>query len=130
MCSLMLQLLFWRYDGKISNSIDSFKHRSNMVCVSLFYRYYTVFCSSKIRRLIPVHHVSPCNARLSSQNHSYVVDWPVNRKIPYGQNSFSSRTVRMWHFLRAKVVIFLPLRDENAIKYRKAAQQQNTIHHS
>ena len=32
-------------DNRVSNSIDSFEHRRNVACVSLFYRYYNGRCS-------------------------------------------------------------------------------------
>ena len=94
------------HDGKISNSIDSLKHRCNVACASLFYRYYKRFCSGEIKGLIAQNHVILRKTRLSRRAHPYVVYWPLNRTISYGQNSFFSRTERMQNSLRADLVIF------------------------
>ena len=63
----------------INDSIDSLDHHYNLSYVSLFYHYYNGFCSSKIRGIILVSYVFPCNTRLYWQAHSYVVNWPVDR---------------------------------------------------
>ena len=113
-----LNMYFDHNDSRVSNSIDALEHRCNLSCVSLFYRYYIGFCSSKIRGFIALNHVFLYNARLSWEAHSYVADWPVNRTLHHKQNSFSSRTIRMWNSPRAEVVIFWFLRNEKSIKYR------------
>ena len=106
-------------DGKVSNSINSLEQRCNMVCVSLFYRSYNRFFSIKINGLIPENHVVLRNTWHSLLAYPYVVDCPVDRAIPYGQNSFFSRTNRMWNSLRTEIVIFWLIRDEKGVKYRK-----------
>ena len=106
-------------DARIFNSIDSLEYRCKFACILLFYRYYSGFCSSKIRGLIPVNHVFPCNTHLSWQAHSYVVYWPADRTLHDRQNSLSSRSIHMWNFPRAEVVIFCLLSNEKVIEYRK-----------
>ena len=80
-----------------------------MGCVTLFYRYYKRFSSSEISGLIREDHVFLRNTRLSWQAHLYVVEWPFNRTIPYGQNMFFSRTVRMWITRRETSTIYRKL---------------------
>ena len=50
-------------NGRVFNSIDLLEHRCNLACVSLFYRYYSGFWPSKIRRLTPMNHVFLWNTR-------------------------------------------------------------------
>ena len=90
-------------DGILCNSIVSLKHRCNMDCVPLFYRYYSRFCSSEINGHIPDNYLYLHNTRLSRRPHPFVVDRPP---IPYGLNSFFSRTIRAWNSLCPEVVIF------------------------
>ena len=71
----------------------SLEYRCNLACVSLFYRYYNGFYSDKIRGLIHVNHLFLCNTSHSWLKHSYVVHWPVDRRVHDWQNSFSSRTI-------------------------------------
>ena len=54
--------------SRVPNSFGSLKHRYNFACVLLFYRYYSEFCSNKIRRLNRMNHVFLCNTRLSWQS--------------------------------------------------------------
>ena len=103
-------------DGRVSKSIDSLEHLSNVACVSQFYSYYNGFCLSKITGLIPVNYVFPCSTRHSWRAHSYVVDWPLHNR----KNSFSSHTICS---LRAEIVIFgFFLKD---IKYRKSSSRMS-----
>ena len=81
-------------DGRASNYIDSLEHRCNAACVLQFYHYYNRFFSSVISKLIPENHVSSSNAPLSRRANPYVIDWPMERTIHYGQNWFFSRTIR------------------------------------
>ena len=82
-------------DGKVSNYIDSLEYRCNMVCVSLLYRSYNRFYSSEISEIIPENHVFLRNTHLFRRPYPYVIDRPVDRTIPYGQNSFFSRAVEL-----------------------------------
>ena len=68
-----LKFYFEVNDWRVSNSIDSLKHRCNLVCVSLSHRYYKVFFLSKIMKLIAVNHVFLCNSRLSWQADSLFI---------------------------------------------------------
>ena len=65
-----------------------------------------------------MNHVFLCNTLLSWQAYSYVVDCPVDRMLHDKQNSFPSRTIRMWNSPRTEAVIYWILRNENGIKYR------------
>ena len=80
-----LKVYFDVIDSRVPNAIDSVEYRCNLACVSLFYRYYNGFCSSK-RGLICRIHVFLCNIRLPWQAHSYVVDWLVDRTLSDRQN--------------------------------------------
>ena len=88
-------------DSRVSNSIDSLEHRRSVGCVTLFYRYFNGFCSDEIRDLVPETRTFSRNTRASSRAHPFVVDWPVNRTTHYRENSFFSRTVRLWNKLPA-----------------------------
>ena len=66
-----------------------------MACVSVLYCYYNRFCLSEISGLVPEIYVFLRNNRFSQPAYPYVVDWPVDRTIPYGKNSFFSWTIRM-----------------------------------
>ena len=83
-----------------------------------FYGYCNRFSSSEISELITENHVFLQNTRLSRPAHPYVVDWPVNSTIPYGQNSFFSRTIRIWNSLRKDLIFWLS-RHKKSINYRK-----------
>ena len=112
----MTSLLF----NTISNSIDSLQYRCTLVCVSLFYYYYNRFCSNEISGFISENHMFLCNTRLSRRALSYVVNWSVDRSIFYGQNSFFSKTIRIWNSsLPRGCNYFWLLRDEKGIKNRK-----------
>ena len=91
-------------DGRVSNSIYSLEQLCNLACVPPFCRYCKGFCSSKIRGFISLHHDLLCNSRLSCQVYSYVVNWPVDRILRDRQNSFFSRTIRIWNPPRAEFV--------------------------
>ena len=75
------------------------------------------FNSSAISGFIPENHVFLCYTRLSW----YIIDWLVDRTVHCTQNSFFRRTIRMWNYysLRAVVITFGVLRNENGIKNRK-----------
>ena len=90
-------------DNSVSHSIDSLEHRRNVGCISLFYRYYHGKCSSEISELVPSARVFVRSTRLSSRSHPFVVSWPVDRTTHYRENSFFSRTVRMWTKLPSTV---------------------------
>ncbi|XP_065368895.1 uncharacterized protein LOC135961328 [Calliphora vicina] len=85
-------------DNTVSNSIDYLEHRRNVGCVSLFYRYY-----NEITELVPDTRSFSRNTHLSAGAHPFVVDWSVNRTTHYRENSFFSRTVRMWNKLPVEV---------------------------
>ena len=96
------------------------KERScNVTCVSLFYHYYNRFFSNDISELITENHVFLCNTRLFRQTHPFVVDWPVNRTIPCGQNLLFSGIIRMWNYLGADIVTLWIYKDEKRIEYKK-----------
>ena len=60
-------------------------------------------CSSEINGYIPENHVFLRKTRHFRRAHPYVVDPPP---IPYGQNSFFIRTIRVWNLLLPEIVIF------------------------
>ena len=90
-------------DNSVSNSIDSLEHRRNVGCVTLLYQYYNGISAAEISELIPRARVFVRNTRLSSRSHPFVVDCPVDRTTHYRENSFISRTSRMWNNLPAEV---------------------------
>ena len=50
----------------INDNIDSLEHRSNVACISLFYRYYNGRCSREIRGLIPNNQIFSHGTRTKS----------------------------------------------------------------
>ncbi|XP_065365413.1 uncharacterized protein LOC135958439 [Calliphora vicina] len=90
-------------DNRVSNSIYSLEHRRNVDCVSLFYRYYNGMCSEEIRELVPDTRSFTRNTRSSARAHPFVFDWSVDSTTHYRENSFFSRTVRMWNKLPVEV---------------------------
>ena len=114
MCRLVPERLFCdfsiAYKRRRSCSLMTIEYPT--LLVSLFYRYYNRLCSMQKSVLIPENSIFLCNSRLLQREHPYVVDWAVDRTIYYGQNSFFSRTIRVWNFLGAEVVIFGLLRNE------------------
>ena len=101
-------------DGRVVNSIDSLEHCCNVTILSLLQpvllerNKWTYSRESCIFR---------CNISRSRSAHTYLVDWPVDCTIPYGQNSFFSWTIRTRNSLCARVVICWLLSDEKGIKY-------------
>lgn len=90
-------------DGRVSNSIDSLKHRRDVGCVALFYRYFHGRCSAEIRGLIPSVQLFSRTTRLSRGAHPFHVVTTFQRTTHYRDSSFFSRTVRLWNSLPASV---------------------------
>ena len=103
-------------DSRVSNYIDFLEHRRNVGCFCLFYRYYN--------GMFPETRTFVRNTRFSSRAHPYVVDWQVNRTTHYRENSFFSRTVRMWNNLPAEV---FPL-TYNMIKLKSNVHKHNFLY--
>ena len=96
------QRLYWDF------SIECGRGRS---CVSLFCRYYNRFSSSEISGPILDNQIFLRNTRLSHWEHPSVVDWPVDRTIPYTLNTFFKWTIHMWNSFRGEVALFLALKE-------------------
>jgi hypothetical protein len=90
-------------DEHISSSLNSLGHRRNVGCLSLLYRYYYGKCSRDIRDLMPPARVFPRSTRAAHQAHPYSIAMVSNRTSHYRENSFFSRTVKLWNSLPAKV---------------------------
>lgn len=90
-------------DSSVSSTVVSLEHRRNVGCVSLFYRYFHGKCSSELHGLIPEMRVFNRTTRLSSETHPFSVSWPMDRTTHYRNNSFFSRTTRMWNKLPSSV---------------------------
>ena len=113
MCRPVPQRLFWdsstAYGRGRSCSLITVRfptlliHFSN---VAMFYHYYNWFYTSEVSGLIVNNDVFLRNTRLSKRTHPFAVDWPVHPTIPYGQNSFSKQTIRMWNSLRVEFINF------------------------
>ena len=97
-------------DGRVSNSIVSLEHRCNLAYVSLFYRYYNGFCLNLFPRIIYSSFLATTLVW---------VDWSGYRTLYDKRNSFFSRTIRLWNYPCAEVVIFLLLSDEKRHKIQK-----------
>ena len=80
-------------DNRVSNSIDSFKHRRNVACVSLFNRYNNGRCSRELRGLVPDNNIFLRSTRTSRRAH------------PFQRNSFFARTARLWDDHHAEVFL-------------------------
>ncbi|XP_059223266.1 uncharacterized protein LOC131997033 [Stomoxys calcitrans] len=77
-------------DDRVSSSMVSPDHRSNVGCVTLFYRYFHGVCFTDIDLLIPEVRIK--NTRLSSNSLPFVIDWPAGRTMHYRENLTSVST--------------------------------------
>ena len=70
-----------------------------------------------------VNRVFLCTIRSSWQSHTYVVDWPVDSILHGRQNSFSSRTCRMWKSQSFRSCNFLAFKEWKSHKIQKNHQR-------
>ena len=82
-------------NGRVSNYIDSLEHRC---CFTILMLLQPILFTYSRETCIP-----PQKARLSRQTLQYIVDWLMDLLIPFVQNMFFCRTIRMWHSLRPGV---------------------------
>ena len=111
-----LQKKIWRnVSSSISFPIEPLAHHRNVVCLSLFYRYYFERCSSELAELVP-HTFSWGNSTCYSDRlHRLFATIPRCYKDLY-VNSFFPSKARFWNFLPIK---FFPLTyDLNGFKSR------------
>ena len=90
-------------DDRVANSITSLGHRRNVSCIVLFYKYYFGKCSSGLYELIPPLQILTRNTRLSGRIHAFTVATMTHRTTHYSENSFFTRTVRLWNNLPANI---------------------------
>ena len=90
-------------DDRVASYIASLGHRRNVSCIVLFYKYYFGKCSSGLSELIPPPQVFGRNTRLSGRSHAFTVATMSNRTTHYRENSFFTRTARLWNDLPANI---------------------------
>ena len=84
-------------------SITSLGHRRNIRCI-LFYKYYFGKRSSGLSELLPPPQVLGRNTRLSGRSHeAFTVATMSHRTTHYRENSFFTRTARLWNDLPANI---------------------------
>lgn len=89
-------------DKKITDQIDTLKHRRIVGAVTLFYRYFYGECSSELSGLIPPLHNSILVTRMSAQAHPYVLASEFCRTVRF-RGTFFSAAIRLWNRLPAHV---------------------------
>ena len=89
-------------DDRVVSSITSMGHRRNVSCI-LFYKYYFGKCSSGLSELIPPHQVFTRNTKLSDRSHAFTFATMTHRTTHYRENSFFTRTARLWNDLPANI---------------------------
>ena len=90
-------------DDMVASSMTSLGHRRNVSCIVLFYKYYFGKCSAGLSELIPLPQVFGRNTRLSGRSHAFTVATMSHRTTHYRDNSFFTRTARLWNDLPANI---------------------------
>ena len=86
-------------DDRVASSITSVGHRRNVSCILLFYMYYFGKCSFGLSELIPAPQAFTSNTRLFGRSYSYTVAYMAHRTTHCRENSFFTRTARLWYDL-------------------------------
>ena len=89
-------------DDRVASSISSLGHCRNVSCIVLFYNYFGK-CSSGLSELIPPPQVFARNTRLSGRSHAFNVAIMFHRTTHYRENSFFTRTDRLWNDSHANI---------------------------
>ena len=90
------------YD-RVGSSITSLGHRRNVSCIVLLYKYYIGKCSSELSELISPPQVFGRKTRMSGRSHAFTVAITSHRTTHYRENSFFTRTARLWNDLPANI---------------------------
>ena len=86
-------------DDRVISSITSLRHRRDVTCMVLFYKYYFGKCSSVLSELTPTSQVFTRNTSRSGRIHVHTVAIISHRTTHYRENSFFIRTARLWNDL-------------------------------
>ena len=90
-------------DDRVPSSNTALGHRRNVSCIVVFYKYYFGKCSSGLSELIRPPQVLARNTRLSGRCHAFTVATISHRTTHYRENSFFTRTARLWNDLPANI---------------------------